>query len=241
MARNDGRAPDQLRPISLTRGWAKHAEGSCLVDFGETRVLCTASVDNNVPLWLRGGGSGWVTAEYGMLPRATTTRNTRDATRARPDGRTIEIQRLIGRSLRGAINLKTLGERTIVVDCDVLQADGGTRTAAITGAWVALRQAVDGLRHAELVRGQPMQGNLAAISVGIVGRQELLDLNYEEDARASLDMNVVMTEQGRLLEVQAGGEGQSFTRAELGRMLELAKIGIDQLIPLQIEAVKDSG
>jgi ribonuclease PH len=192
-----------------------------------------------VPGWLRNSGSGWVTAEYGMLPRATGSRNQRDAARNRPDGRTIEIQRLIGRSLRGAINLRALGERSIVVDCDVLQADGGTRTAAITGAWVALREAIGTLRRDGVVNGQPLQGNVAAISVGIVGRQELLDLAYEEDSRASVDMNVIMTGDGRLIEVQAAGEGQTFTRAELGRLIELAKIGIDQIVPLQNEAVRD--
>lgn len=239
MPRNDGRAPDQLRPITFTRGWAPHAEGSCLAEFGGTRVLCTATVENTVPAWLRNSGTGWVTAEYGMLPRATHSRNQRDGSRNRPDGRTIEIQRLIGRSLRGAINMRTLGERSIVVDCDVLQADGGTRTAAICGAWVALREAIAGLRRDNLVHGQPLQGNIAAISVGIVGRQELLDLSYEEDSRAGVDMNVVMTEQGRLVEVQAAGEGQTFTRAELGRLIELAKIGIDQIVALQNEATKD--
>lgn len=239
MPRIDNRAPDQMRPVTLTKGWAKYAEGSCLVEFGDTKVLCTASVENTVPGWLRNSDTGWVTAEYGMLPRSTGTRNQRDATRARPDGRTIEIQRLIGRSLRGAINLRTLGERTIVIDCDVLQADGGTRTASITGAWVACHQAMSALRRENLIRANPLQGNVAAISVGVVGKQELLDLAYEEDSRAAVDMNVVMTDGGRLIEVQAGGEGQTFTRAELGRLLELAKIGIDQLIPLQNEAVKD--
>jgi ribonuclease PH len=239
MPRRDGRAPDQLRPIKLTRGWAKNAEGSCLAEFGETKVLCTASVEHTVPGWLRNSDTGWVTAEYGMLPRSTNTRNQREASRNRPDGRTIEIQRLIGRSLRGAINMRALGERSIVVDCDVLQADGGTRTAAITGAWVALMEAMCGLRAADMVRGMPLQNNVAAISVGIVGKQELLDLAYEEDSRAAVDMNVVMTEQGRLIEVQAAGEGQTFTRAELGRLLELAKLGIDQIVAIQNEAVKD--
>ena len=240
MPRVDGRAPDQMRPIKMTRGWAAHAEGSCLVEFGQTKVLCTASIETNVPGWLRGGGSGWVTAEYGMLPRATNKRNQRDAARNRPDGRTIEIQRLIGRSLRAAVNMRALGERSIVVDCDVLQADGGTRTAAISGAWVALRDAIDGLRRDGIIHSQPMQGNVAAISVGIVGRQELLDLCYEEDSRANVDMNVVMTEQGRLIEVQAGGEGATFTRAELGRLIELAKLGIDQIIVAQNEVLKNS-
>jgi ribonuclease PH len=227
-----------MRPFRFVPGWSKHAEGSCLVECGDTRVLCTASVDATLPAWLRNSGSGWVTAEYGMLPRATGNRNQREGARLRPDGRTIEIQRLIGRSLRGAVDLRMLGERSIVVDCDVIQADGGTRCASICGAWVALRQAIDRLRAGGEINGQPMRSNVAAISVGVVGRQELLDLAYEEDARASLDMNVVMTEGGRLIEVQAGGEGQTFTRAELGRLLELAKIGIDQIVPLQNEALK---
>jgi ribonuclease PH len=239
MPRRDGRAPDQMRPVTLTRGWAKYAEGSCLAEFGDTKVLCTATVESTVPGWLRNSDTGWVTAEYGMLPRSTGSRNQRDANRSRPDGRTIEIQRLIGRSLRSVVNLRALGERTIIVDCDVLQADGGTRTAAITGSWVALCEAICQLRAQSKVRGMPLANNVAAISVGIVGKQELLDLAYEEDSRAAVDMNVVMTEQGRLIEVQAGGEGQTFTRAELGRLLELAKIGTDLLVPLQNEAVKD--
>jgi ribonuclease PH len=228
-----------MRPIKMTRGWAPRAEGSCLVEFGDTRVLCTASVESSVPHWLRNTDSGWVTAEYGMLPRATHSRTQRDGNRNRPDGRTIEIQRLIGRSLRGVINMRALGERSIVVDCDVLQADGGTRTAAISGAWVALMEAMIGLKSAGLIRTIPLQGNVAAVSVGIVGKQELLDLAYEEDSRAAVDMNVVMTEQGRLIEVQASGEGQTFSRAELGRLLELAKLGIDQIIAAQNEAIKD--
>jgi ribonuclease PH len=237
MPRRDGRAPDQMRPIKFTRGWTKHAEGSCLVEFGETKVLCNATVESNVPHWLRGSSSGWVTAEYGMLPRSTHSRTQRDANRPRPDGRTIEIQRLIGRSLRGVINMKALGERSIMLDCDVLQADGGTRTAAISGAWVALMEAMIGLKNAELIRALPMQNNVAAVS--IVGKQELLDLAYDEDSRAAVDMNVVMTDGGRLIEVQASGEGQTFSRAELGRLLELAKIGIDQIIAAQNEAIKE--
>jgi len=239
MPRVDGRSPDQIRPAKFTRGWAKYAEGSCLVEMGETKVLCTASVDHNVPAWRRGMESGWVTAEYGMLPRATHTRTQRDATRSRPDGRTIEIQRLIGRSLRAVVDMRELGTRTVMVDCDVLQADGGTRCAAISGAWVAMYEAFCRLRADGHVRKIPLSGNVAAISVGVVGRQELLDLAYEEDSRAAVDMNVVMTEQGRLIEVQASGEGQTFTRAELGRLLELAKHGVDSLVALQNEAIKD--
>ncbi|HEX8550762.1 MAG TPA: ribonuclease PH [Abditibacteriaceae bacterium] len=247
MPRIDGRAPDQLRPVRLTRSWAKNAEGSCLVEFGDTKVLCTASVENGVPQWLRGSGTGWVTAEYGMLPRSTGSRMQREGTRPRPDGRTVEIQRLIGRALRAVVNTRALGEKTIWLDCDVLQADGGTRTAAITGAWVALREALAVVAArgtnqnnlgAQMIQ-KAITNQVAAISVGIAGRQELLDLCYEEDSRAAVDMNVIMTADGRLVEVQAAGEGQTFTRAELGRLIELAKIGIDQLIVAQNDAVRD--
>ncbi len=239
MSRPDNRAPDALRPVRLTRGWAKYAEGSCLVEFGDTKVLCTASIDSNVPAWLRNSGTGWLTAEYGMLPRATGKRNQRDATRGKPDGRTIEIQRLIGRSLRAAINMKTLGERTITIDCDVLQADGGTRTAAITGAWVALCEALSKLKNDGILRAWPLTEQVAAVSVGIVNERELLDLRYAEDSRASVDMNVVMTATGRLIEVQASGEGATFSVEELGRLVTLAQIGIGELTKLQQEAVKD--
>ena len=239
MPRFDGRQNDQLRTVRLTRGWAKHAEGSCLVEFGDTRVLCTATIENMVPAWKRGGGSGWLTAEYGMLPRSTGKRTVRDASRSKPDGRTIEIQRLVGRSLRAGIDLDVLGERTVILDCDVLQADGGTRCAAITGSWVALVQALHTLLENGKLKHLPLAGNVAAVSVGISERQELLDLNYHEDSRAEVDMNVVMTGDGRLIEVQASGEGATFTRAEMGRMLELAKNGIDELVLLQNEAVAD--
>src|SRR6478672_4901851 len=211
MSRLDNRTEDALRPVRLTRGWAKNAEGSCLIEFGDTKVLCTASVDSNVPPWMRNTGTGWVTAEYGMLPRATDRRNIRDATRGKPDGRTIEIQRLIGRSLRAAVNMKALGERSITIDCDVLQADGGTRTAAITGAWVALCEALAKLKHDGVLRAWPLSEQVAAVSVGIVGGNELLDLRYAEDSRASVDMNVVMTPSGQLIEVQASGEGATFS------------------------------
>lgn len=239
MPRIDGRLNDQLRPVRLTRGWAKNAEGSCLVEFGETRVLCTATIEHLVPVWKRGGGSGWLTAEYGMLPRATGKRTLRDGSRHKPDGRTIEIQRLVGRSLRAGIDLDALGERTVILDCDVLQADGGTRCAAITGAWVALAEALIGLRNSGKLRQLPLPFNVAAVSVGIAEGQEMLDLCYHEDAQAAVDMNVVMTGDGRLIEVQASGEGATFTRAEMGRMLELAKIGIDELVALQQAAVAD--
>ncbi len=240
MPRRDGRAPDQMRPVTLTRGWAKYAEGSCLAEFGDTKVLCTASVESTVPGWLRNSDTGWVTAEYGMLPRSTGSRNQRDATRSRPDGRTIEIQRLIGRSLRSVVNMRALGERTIVIDCDVLQADGGTRTTAITGAWVAVCEAICRLRADGLVRTMPLSYHVAAVSVGIVDKQELLDLCYQEDSRAAVDMNVVMTDQGRLIEVQATGEGQNtFTRSQLDSLLDLAATGINSLVALQKQAVQD--
>ena len=228
-----GRAPDQMRDIAFEPGFTRHAEGSCLVSFGDTRVLCTASVETQLPPWLRGKGQGWVTAEYGMLPRSTTTRNQRDSSRSRPDGRTLEIQRLIGRSLRGAVNLRALGERSIVIDCDVLQADGGTRTAAITGAWVALMEAIIGLRDTNQVRGLPLQGNVAAISVGIVDGEPMLDLAYTEDVRAETDMNVVATGKGLFVEVQGTAERTPFDRAELYRLLDLALSGTDRLAAIQ--------
>jgi ribonuclease PH len=233
MPRPDARGRDELRPIKLTRDWAKYAEGSCLIEVGDTKVLCTASVENNVPVWLRGGGAGWVTAEYGMLPRATGSRTQRDGSRGKPDGRTIEIQRLIGRSLRAGINTKALGERMIVVDCDVLQADGGTRTAAITGAWVALHDALSKLKNDGILTKWPLTEQIAAVSVGIVKNEQVLDLRYAEDSRASVDMNVVMTASGRLIEVQASGEGATFAVEELHQLLTLAQIGIGQLCQLQ--------
>ena len=243
MSRIDGRAPGAMRTVRLTRGWAKHAEGSCLIEFGDTIVLCTASVEKGVPAWMRGQGTGWVTAEYGMLPRSTGNRMHRPETRPRPDGRQIEIQRLIGRALRAVINTRALGERTIMIDCDVLQADGGTRTAAISGAWVALREAVAGLAEGNTLGSQLMQkaitAQVAAVSVGIVGKAELLDLCYEEDSRAAVDMNVIMTGDGKLIEVQAAGEGQTFDRDQLDRLLDLAKIGVEELIQAQVEAVRD--
>lgn len=239
MPRPDNRPNDILRPVRLTRGWAKNAEGSCLCEFGDTKVICTATIENTVPVWKRGQGEGWLTAEYGMLPRSTGKRKPRDNSRPKPDGRTIEIQRLIGRSLRAAIDLEALGERTIVLDCDVLQADGGTRCAAITGAWVALAEALARLKNDGKIQAIPLPATIAAVSVGIVQKTELLDLCYLEDSRADVDMNVVMTGEGRLVEVQASGEGATFSRAELGRLLELAKGGIDELVQLQNEAVKD--
>ncbi|WP_415258301.1 ribonuclease PH [Thauera phenylacetica] len=232
------RLPDQLRPVRLTRGFTCHAEGSVLVEFGATRVLCTASVEENVPGFLRGKGQGWVTAEYGMLPRATHTRSAREAAKGKQSGRTQEIQRLIGRSLRAVVDLAALGERQIVVDCDVLQADGGTRTAAITGACVAVHDALVGLVAAGKLARNPMREFVAAISVGIHQGLPLLDLDYAEDSGCDTDMNVVMTEGGGLIEVQGTAEGTPFSRAELNALLDLAELGGRQLFELQRTAVR---
>ncbi|ROR34135.1 ribonuclease PH [Inmirania thermothiophila] len=235
--RPSGRAADELRPVRITRGYTKHAEGSVLIEFGDTRVLCTASVEDRVPGFLRGTGSGWVTAEYGMLPRATGERTAREAARGRQGGRTLEIQRLIGRSLRAVVDLDALGERTITLDCDVLQADGGTRTASITGAYVALADAVARLLETGQLEASPLRGQVASVSVGIVGGAPVLDLDYAEDSAAETDMNVVMDEQGRFVEVQGTAEGHPFSRAELDAMLDLAARGIDRLLALQREAL----
>ncbi|MGE0798938.1 MAG: ribonuclease PH [Lautropia sp.] len=246
--RADGRAPDQLRPVAFERGFTRYAEGSVLVAFGATRVLCTASVLDRVPPFLKGKGSGWVTAEYGMLPRATHTRSDREAVRGQQGGRTLEIQRLIGRSLRAVTQLPRLGERTIHLDCDVLQADGGTRTAAITGAWVALRDAVDGLLRAGSIAADPLTGSVAAVSVGLLGARAgaagadgapicLLDLDYGEDSRCETDMNVVMTGDGGIVELQGTAEGAPFRRAEADRLLDLAAAGIATLTRLQRSAL----
>ncbi len=231
------RAPDQLRPVRLTRGFTRHAEGSVLVEFGDTRVLCTASVEDTVPPFLRGRGSGWVTAEYGMLPRATHTRSAREAARGKQSGRTLEIQRLIGRSLRTVVDLDALGERQITVDCDVLQADGGTRTAAITGACVAVYDALTGLVAAGKLAAHPMRELVAAVSVGIVEGEARLDLDYEEDSACDTDMNVVMTAAGGFIEVQGTAEGRPFDRAELDRLLALAEQGIATLVECQKTAL----
>jgi len=235
--RPSGRRPDELRPVRFTRRFTRHAEGSVLAEFGDTRVLCTASVAAGVPRFLLGRGQGWVTAEYGMLPRATTERTDREAARGKQGGRTLEIQRLIGRSLRAAIDLGALGERTITLDCDVLQADGGTRTAAISGAWVALADAVNGLTATGALAGSPLRGAVAAVSVGIHGGAPVLDLDYAEDSTAETDMNVVMDEQGRFIEVQGTAEGHPFTRAEADALLELAAQGIRQIIAAQRAAL----
>ncbi|WP_041439660.1 ribonuclease PH [Thermovibrio ammonificans] len=231
--RSDGRAPDQLREVKITLDYIKHAEGSCLIEFGDTKVICTASVEEKVPPFLRGTGQGWITAEYAMLPRATAQRMVREAARGKLTGRTQEIQRLIGRSLRSAVDLTALGEVTIWIDCDVIQADGGTRTASITGAFVALYRALEKMEKLEAVRSF-----LAAVSVGIVDGTVLLDLNYEEDSMAEVDMNVVMNEKGEFAEVQGSAEGRPFTRDELDRMLNLASKGIMELISKQKEVLK---
>ncbi|ADU96107.1 ribonuclease PH [Thermovibrio ammonificans HB-1] len=233
MIRSDGRAPDQLREVKITLDYIKHAEGSCLIEFGDTKVICTASVEEKVPPFLRGTGQGWITAEYAMLPRATAQRMVREAARGKLTGRTQEIQRLIGRSLRSAVDLTALGEVTIWIDCDVIQADGGTRTASITGAFVALYRALEKMEKLEAVRSF-----LAAVSVGIVDGTVLLDLNYEEDSMAEVDMNVVMNEKGEFAEVQGSAEGRPFTRDELDRMLNLASKGIMELISKQKEVLK---
>jgi ribonuclease PH len=238
-ARSGGRAADQLRPIRITRGYTIHAEGSVLIEFGDTRVLCTASVEDRVPPHKRGSGEGWVTAEYGMLPRATHTRGDREAARGKQSGRTQEIQRLIGRSMRAVFDLKALGERTIHLDCDVLQADGGTRTAAITGAFVAAQDAVNKLLADKKLTASPITGPVAAVSVGIVQGVPLLDLEYIEDVACDTDMNVVMTGAGHFVEVQGTAEGVAFTRAEMDELLRLAEKGIAELVLLQQRALSN--
>jgi len=236
--RPSGRQADQLRPIQIIRQYTKHAEGSVLISCGDTKVICTASVDENIPRWLKGQGQGWVTAEYGMLPRSTSERMAREASRGRQGGRTLEIQRLIGRSLRAAIDLKALGERTITLDCDVIQADGGTRTASITGACVALYDAVRRLRKLGLIDRDPILEMVASVSVGIYNGVPVLDLDYAEDAKADTDMNVVMTAGGGLIEVQGTAEGVSFDRTEMNAMLDLADLGIKQLLQFQRDALE---
>lgn len=236
MTRGDGRTADALRRVSITPGFMPYAEGSCLIEVGNTRVICSASVEEGVPRWMMGKGRGWVTAEYGMLPRSTNERVTRDAAKGRPSGRTQEIQRLIGRSLRAVTDMQALGERTIWVDCDVLQADGGTRTASITGAFVALAQAVAGL-DGPASRRDALVDSVAAISVGIVAGVPCLDLTYAEDSTAQVDMNVVMTGTGKLVEVQGTAEQGAFERTELDAMIDLATRGVAQLVAHQEEAV----
>jgi ribonuclease PH len=233
--RSDGRAPDQMRPVVITPNFTKHAEGSALIDVGDTRVICTASVQEKVPPFLYKTGRGWVTAEYGMLPRATSERMEREASRGKQGGRTMEIQRLIGRSLRAAVNTELLGERTIWIDCDVLQADGGTRTAAITGSFVALALAVGRLYVDGKMNSWPISAFVAAVSVGIIGGVPSLDLNYEEDSKAGVDMNVVATDKGRFVELQGTGESATFSEEEMNALMALAKNGIAALIEKQRE------
>jgi ribonuclease PH len=227
------RAADELRTVTLERGVARFAEGSCLVKFGETHVLCTASLEDKPPMWLRGQGRGWVTAEYAMLPRATATRNRRESTSGKQSGRTQEIQRLIGRSLRAVVDLQALGERQITVDCDVLQADGGTRTAAITGAWVALHDCLKWMRSRSIIKDMPLRDHVAAVSCGVVKGEAVLDLDYVEDSAAETDANFVITGAGNLVEVQATAEAAVFTEAQLIAMLGLARGGIQHLVQLQ--------
>jgi ribonuclease PH len=235
--RPSGRRPDQLREITLTREYTRHAEGSVLVAFGDTKVLCNASVEPGVPRWLRGKGQGWITAEYGMLPRATHTRGGREATRGKQGGRTLEIQRLIGRSLRAAVDLKKLGEFTITVDCDVIQADGGTRTASITGGCVALVDAIRYLQRKKLIKSDPFKELVSSVSVGVFKQTPVVDLDYPEDSGADTDMNVVMTEGGGLIEVQGTAEAMAFSRAELDAMLDLAEKAGADLFAHQREAL----
>ncbi len=235
--RPSGRSADEMRPVSLERGVSKHAEGSCLVRFGDTHVLCMASVEDRVPPWLRGGGKGWVTAEYAMLPRSTGERMRREATQGKQGGRTLEIQRLIGRSLRAVVDLKALGERQITVDCDVIQADGGTRTAAITGAWVALSDALAWMRTRDMVGDNVIGDHIAAVSCGICKGEAMLDLDYAEDSQAETDANFVMTGSGGIVEIQGTAEGKPFSEAEFTALLALARGGIDRLVDLQKMAV----
>ena len=234
--RPSGRAPDQMREIVMEAGHTRHAEGSCLVSFGHTRVLCTASVESNIPPWLRGKGKGWVTAEYGMLPRATHTRGRREAAGGKQSGRTQEIQRLIGRSLRAVVDLEKLGERQIILDCDVIQADGGTRTAAISGAWVALRIAVDGLLKGGQLSVDPIRQNIAAVSCGIHGGTAVLDLDYDEDSTAGADGNFVLTADGSIVETQVTAEGECYDEEGLLRLLRLARIGCGEIFAAQNKA-----
>ncbi len=236
--RPSGRAPDEMRAIEIQTGFTKHAEGSCLIGFGDTRVLCTASIEERVPPWLRGKGSGWVTGEYSMLPRATHTRGSREAARGKQSGRTQEIQRLIGRSLRAVCDLEKLGERQITLDCDVIQADGGTRTASISGAWVALRIAVNKLMEAGALKEDPITAKVAAISCGIYQGNPVLDLDYNEDSSADADANFVLIEGGQIAEVQATAEGATYDEEGLLRLLRLANIGCDAIFAAQDKATK---
>ena len=235
--RPSGRAPDELRIITITRNYTKHAEGSVLIEFGDTKVLCNASVEEKVPGFLRGQGQGWVTAEYGMLPRSTGSRMGREAARGKQGGRTMEIQRLIGRSLRAAVDLEALGENTITIDCDVIQADGGTRTASITGAFVALADAIRYMQDKKLIKNDPIIGHVASVSVGVYDGTPIMDLDYAEDSNCETDMNIVMNDEGGYIEVQGTAEGAAFSPQELQAMLDLGKQAVDQLITHQREAL----
>jgi ribonuclease PH len=239
--RPSGREANQIRTVRFTPDFTRHAEGSVLAEFGDTRVLCTASVEGRVPPWLRGKNSGWVTGEYGMLPRATHTRSAREAARGKQSGRTQEISRLIGRSLRAITNMEALGERTVTLDCDVIQADGGTRTAAISGAYVALALAMERLTRSRVIKKNPLHGRVAAVSVGIYDGNAVLDLDYEEDSAAETDMNVVMNEAGRFIEVQGTAEGHAFNDTEFEQMIGLAKLGIETILASQEEALAAAG
>ncbi len=237
--RPSGRAPDELRPISFQRRYTRHAEGSVLVSFGDTKVICTATIEERQPPWLKGSKRGWITAEYGMLPRSTGSRMAREASRGKQGGRTMEIQRLIGRSLRAAVDLEALGMRQIVIDCDVIQADGGTRTASISGGWVALCDAISGLRKRGTLKRDPLHGMVASVSVGIHGGMAVLDLDYAEDSEAETDMNVVMNDAGHFIEIQGTAEGHAFRRDELDTMLNLAEKGIVEIIAAQRAALAE--
>jgi len=237
--RPSGRAPDELRPIRFRRRYTRHAEGSVLVEFGETRVVCTATVEESVPRWLKGSGRGWLTAEYGMLPRATGERTSREAATGRQGGRTLEIQRLIGRSLRAVVDLQALGERRVILDCDVIQADGGTRTASVCGGYVALVDAVNGLLGRGRIPQSPIHGQVAAVSVGISGGEPILDLDYAEDSGAETDMNVVMNDAGAFVEIQGTAEGHAFRMDELMALLELARRGTQSIMALQRAALEE--
>jgi len=235
--RVDQRNPDQIREVKITRGYSKHALGSCLIEIGDTRVICAANMENKVPPHLKNSGTGWITAEYGMLPSSTNTRSIRESARGRMQGRTHEIQRLIGRSLRAAVSLEAVGERTIWIDCDVIQADGGTRTASITGAYVALRDALNTLVREQAIGKNPLKEQVAAISVGIIDDEILLDLNYDEDSRADVDMNVVMTGSGSIIEVQGTAEGEPFSKEQMMSLVDVAQKGIRQLMEIQNQAL----
>lgn len=237
MNRIDGREREQLRPVKITRNYLKHAEGSVLIEMGDTKVICTASVEEKVPPFLKGLGKGWITGEYGMLPRSTEVRKIRDSTRGKIDGRTMEIQRLIGRALRSVVNLEELGENTIFIDCDVIQADGGTRTASITGSFVALVDAINKMMAEGKIKKMPIQNYVAAVSVGIKDGEIILDLNYAEDSTCQVDMNIVMTEKGDLVEIQGTGEEKPFTRQEMEEMIRIGEKGIMELIDIQKESL----